>query len=63
MAPEARVYRTDDESRNILIESLMEVRVADKSIERPSWTMYVNYLLDKEANEIYARYQHRLGGR
>ena len=60
MAPEARVYRTDDESRNALIEALMEARTADKSIERPSWTMYVNFLLDKEANEIYTRYQNRL---
>jgi L-fucose mutarotase/ribose pyranase (RbsD/FucU family) len=63
MAPEARVYRTDDDDRNTLIQALMEVRTFDKSIERPSWTMYVNYLLDKEAAEVFSRYQNRINGK
>lgn len=58
--PEARVYRPKNEKENQLIDALMETRTAEKSIERPSWTLYVDYLLNKETAEIKTRHESRM---
>lgn len=58
--PEARVYRPKTEKENQLIDALMETRTAEKSIERPSWTLYVDYLLNKETAEIKTRHESRM---
>jgi hypothetical protein len=57
--PEGRVYRPKTEVENQLIESLMATRVAEHAIERPSWTLYIDYLLNKETTEIVNRLQSR----
>jgi len=62
MAPESRVYRPKSDKENALIEALMETRTAEKLIERPSWTMYVDYLLNREAEEILRRHKSRIQG-
>ena len=60
--PEARVFRPQNEKMNQLIESLMKVRAAEKIIERPSWTQYCSYLINKDMAEVTQRYHNRLPG-
>jgi len=60
--PENRVFRPQTEKMNQLIESLMKARAAEKIIERPSWTQYCAYLINKDMAEVVQRYHNRLPG-
>lgn len=62
MNPEARVYRPQSETLNQLIDKLMQVRTAEGHIQRPSWTLYISWLLNRELGEVRTRYKQRVGG-
>jgi hypothetical protein len=52
--PQARVYRPTTEKMNEIIAALMEARAARGVIPKPSWTEYIDYLLNKDIAEIQA---------
>jgi len=60
MNPEARVFRPRSESENALIDKLMEVHTLEGRIERPSWTLYAAYLINRDLTEIRARHKARV---
>ena len=59
--PEARVFRPRSEKEDNLITKLMELRTKEEIIPKPSWTMYVSYMLNKEIAEVRSRFQSRTG--
>ena len=61
--PESRVFRPRSEDEDCLIDKLMEVRAVEGSIQKPSWTLYAAYLINKDLAEIRTRYKHRTEGR
>ena len=61
MSPEARVFRPRSEREDQLIGALMETHAAEKDIEKPSWTQYVSYLLNRDMAEIRAKRRARGG--
>ena len=60
MSPEARVFRPRSEGENNLIDNLMKVRKAEGHIERPSWTQYVSWLINRDVAEVRAQYRMRI---
>ena len=59
MFPESRVFRPRSEKENELIDSLMQVHKAEGHIERPSWTQYVSWLINRDVAEVRARFKNR----
>ena len=59
MSPEARVFRPKSEDENKLIDNLMQVHKAEGHIERPSWTQYVAWLINRDVAEVRARFKNR----
>jgi len=59
MNPEARVFRPRSEAENDLIDKVMQIRSKQGAIQRPSWTLYISYLLNKDVAEVRARYKER----
>jgi len=60
--PESRVFRPRTEKEDKLIDLAMDVRAKDRTIAKPSWTQYVEYLLNKDIMEIRQRHQNRATG-
>jgi len=58
--PEARVFRPRSENEDKLIDSLMRVRAAEGVIEKPSWTQYASWLINRDLAEVRTRYQQRI---
>ena len=61
MSPEARVFRPRSEQEDQLIDKVMEVHRLEGDIQRPSWTQYVSYLVNRDIGEIRARHKERVG--
>jgi len=61
--PEARVFRPQSEKVDSLIEGLMKVHTLEGHIQRPSWTQYVGYLINKDLAEERLKHKQRVGGR
>jgi len=57
--PEARVFRPRSEKENELIDNLMKVHSAENHIERPSWTQYVAWLINRDVAEVRAQFKAR----
>ncbi len=60
MNPEARVFRPRSEDENALIDKLMEIHTLEGRIEKPSWTLYAAYLINRDLTEIRARHKVRV---
>jgi len=58
--PEARVFRPKSETEDRLIDSLLKVHHLEGHIQRPSWTQYVSYLLNRDLGEVRAKYKQRV---
>ena len=61
--PEARVFRPKSEEEDQLIDQLMKVRHLENYIQKPSWTLYVSWLLNKDLEEVRANHKARIGGK
>lgn len=59
--PEARVFRPRSESENNLIDKLMEVHTLEGHIQRPSWTQFVSWLINRDLTEVRTRHKTRAG--
>ena len=59
MSPEARVFRPRSEKENELIDNLMKARTAEGHIERPSWTQYVAWLINRDVAEVRNQFKAR----
>ena len=59
MNPEARVFRPRSETENSLIDKMMQIRSKQGAIQRPSWTQYASYLINKDVAEIRSQYKQR----
>ena len=57
--PESRVFRPKSEEENKLIDSLMQVHKVEGHIERPSWTQYVAWLINRDVAEVRAQFKSR----
>ena len=62
MAPENRVFRPKSETEDQLIDGLMKVHQLEGHIQRPSWTQYAAYLINRDLAEVRAKYKERIGG-
>jgi len=58
--PEARVFRPKSETEDRLIDGLLKVHHLEGHIQRPSWTQYVSYLLNRDLGEVRAKYKQRV---
>ena len=61
--PEARVFRPRSETEDRLIDGLLKVHALEGHIQRPSWTQYVSFLMNRDLEEVRARHKMRVGGR
>jgi len=57
--PEARVFRPRSETEDRLIDGLLKVHHLEGHIEKPSWTQYVSYLMNKDIAEVRTRRKAR----
>lgn len=57
--PEARVFRPKSETEDRLIDRLLKVHHLEGHIQRPSWTQYVSYLVNRDLSEVRAKYKQR----
>ena len=57
--PEARVFRPRSETENNLIDKMMQIRSKQRAIQRPSWTQYVSYLINKDVAEVRSQHKQR----
>ena len=60
MNPEARVFRPRSEEENEIIDELMKVHALEGHIQRPSWSMFVTWLLNRDIAETRAKYKSRV---
>ncbi|GAJ11575.1 unnamed protein product [marine sediment metagenome] len=60
MAPEARVFRPKSDEENEIVDEVMKVHTLEGHIQRPSWTMYITYLLNRDIAEIRTRHKSRI---
>jgi len=60
--PESRVFRPKSESEDKLIDKLMRVHHLEGHLERPSWTQYVAWLVNRDLAEIRSRIKSRPNG-
>ena len=58
--PEARVFRPRSETEDKLIDGLLKVHHLEGHIEKPSWTQYVSWLMNKDISEVRAGYQSKV---
>ena len=58
--PEARVFRPKSEGENELIDEVMKVHTLEGHIQRPSWSMYITYLLNRDIAEVRAKHKSRI---
>ena len=58
--PEARVFRPRSEDENALIDKLMEVHTLEGNIQKPSWTLYAAYLINRDLAEVRAKLKGRV---
>ena len=61
MSPEARVFRPRSETEDKLIDSLLKVHHLEGDIQKPSWTQYVSYLMNKDLTAVRSKSKNRLG--
>ena len=58
--PEARVFRPKSEEENEIIDEIMKVHTLEGHIPKPSWSMYVTYLLNRDIAEVRAKHKSRI---
>lgn len=58
--PEARVFRPRSETEDKLIDGLLKVHTLEGHIEKPSWTQYVSFLLNRDLAEVRSKHQQRV---
>ena len=59
--PEARVFRPRSEAEDKLIDGVLKVHHRSGHIQKPSWTQYVSYLMNKDLAEVRAGYRKKVG--
>jgi len=57
--PEARVFRPRSETENQLIDKLLKLHTIEGHIEKPSWTQYIAWTLNRDLAEVRVQYKHR----
>jgi len=62
MSPEARVFRPKSEAEDKLIDGLLKVHHLGGHIQRPSWTQYVSWMMNRDLTEVRAQYKNRIRG-
>lgn len=60
MSPEARVFRPRSETEDQLIDRLLKLHVLEGHIEKPSWTQYIAWVLNRDLAEVRARHKERV---
>ena len=60
MMPESRVFRPKSEAEDTLIAQLIKVHHLEGHIQRPSWTQYVAWLVNRDLTEVRARHKSRM---
>lgn len=58
--PESRVFRPRSETENQLIDKLLKLHTIEGHIERPSWTQYVAWILNRDLAEVRTRHRQRV---
>ena len=58
--PEARVFRPRSEPEDSLIDRLMKVHHLEGHIQKPSWTMYIAWLINRDLAEVRGRSKSRI---
>jgi len=61
MSPEARVFRPRSEIEDRLIDGILKVHHLEGHIQRPSWTQYVSWLMNRDLTEVRAQHKSRIG--
>ena len=59
--PEARVFRPRSETEDRVIDGLLKVHNLEGHIQKPSWTQYVSWLINRDIAEVKTRHKHRIG--
>ena len=59
MSPEARVFRPRSETENQLIDRLLKLHTIEGHIEKPSWTQYIAWVLNRDIAEVRVGHKHR----
>ena len=59
--PESRVFRPRSENEDKIIDGLLKVHNLEGDIQRPSWTQYISWLLNRDLMEIRSRHKGRIG--
>lgn len=59
--PKQRIFKPQSDTMNLMIQRCMEYHTLNRDIEpvndNPSWTRYIEYLINKDINEIQRGFQ------
>lgn len=58
--PEARVFRPRSQTEDQLIDRLLTLHHLEGHIDRPSWTQYVSWLLNKDIADVRKNAKQRV---